>query len=62
MYADVVDLREFYLSPLGQTARRLLRARMQYIWPNCRGERILALGHGTPLLRPPLAEGNPLSR
>jgi SAM-dependent methyltransferase len=56
MFADVVDLREFYLSPLGQTARRLLRTQVRQIWPNVQGEQILALGYGTPLLRPFLAE------
>jgi SAM-dependent methyltransferase len=56
MYADVVDLREFYLSPLGQTARRLLRARIGQIWPGARGERVLALGYGVPFLRPMLEE------
>jgi SAM-dependent methyltransferase len=56
MYADVVDLREFYLSPTGRVVRRILRARLRHIWPNCRGERILALGYGTPLLRPLLTE------
>ena len=56
MHADVVDLREFYLNPLGQTARRLLRLHLRAIWPNVRGERLLALGFGTPLLRPLLTE------
>lgn len=52
MHNDVVDLREFYLSPLGQTVRRILRARLSRIWPNPGNERILALGYGTPVLRP----------
>jgi len=56
MYSDIVDLREFYLNPLGQTVRRLLRLRLRKIWPNLRGERVLALGYGTPLLRPLLGE------
>jgi SAM-dependent methyltransferase len=56
MYTDVVDLREFYLSPLGQTVRRLLRARLSSVWPQLRGEKVLALGYGTPLLRPLLEE------
>lgn len=56
MYADVVDLREFYLSPLGQAVRQLLRARLRRVWPDCRGERIMALGYGAPLLRPLLPE------
>jgi len=56
MTNDVVDLREFYLSSLGQAVRRLLRARMHQIWPDVRGETILAIGYGTPLLRPWLGE------
>jgi hypothetical protein len=52
MSLDIVDLREFYINPLGQTARRLLRARLGKIWPDVRGETILALGYGAPLLRP----------
>lgn len=60
MYSDVLDLRDFYLNPLGQTVRRILRGRLEAIWPNIRGERILALGYGTPLLRP-LLEGGGLS-
>ncbi len=52
MTIDVVDLREFYLSPLGYAVRRLLRARVERIWLQTRGERVLALGYGLPLLRP----------
>src|ERR1700744_611546 len=60
MYSYIVDLREFYLSPLGQAVRRLLRARLRRIWPNVKGERVLALGYGTPLLRPLLGEADAL--
>ncbi|HEU0117248.1 MAG TPA: methyltransferase domain-containing protein [Alphaproteobacteria bacterium] len=56
MYSDIVDLREFYLSPLGQTVQRLLRARLSHIWPQVKGEKVLALGYGTPILRPLLGE------
>jgi SAM-dependent methyltransferase len=56
MYSDIVDLREFYLSPLGQAVRRVLRARLRHIWPTVRGERVLALGYATPLLRPMFEE------
>lgn len=61
MHADVVDLREFYLSPHGRVVRRILAARLRHIWPNCRGERILTLGYGTPLLRPLLPEAESLT-
>ena len=56
MYADAVDLREFYQSSLGKTVQRHLRARLARIWPQFRGEKVLALGYGVPLLRPLLEE------
>jgi SAM-dependent methyltransferase len=59
MSLDVVDLREFYTSPLGLAVRRELRQRLGQIWPELRGRQMLALGYASPLLRPWLqaAEG-----
>lgn len=48
---DVIDLREFYASRLGQTVRRLLRQRLRAIWPDLQGLRLLGLGYATPYLR-----------
>lgn len=56
MSLDVVDLREFYISPLGRLARRLLREKLTQIWPSLTGETLVALGYGTPLLRPWLGQ------
>ncbi len=50
MYTDVVDLRDFYASGLGQAARRMIRRRMRTLWPNVRGETVLGLGYATPYL------------
>lgn len=61
MHTDVVDLREFYLSALGQTVQRLLRTRLRRIWPNVRGEKVVALGYGPPLIRPFLEEAGALA-
>ena len=61
MHSDVVDLREFYLSPAGQAVRRLLRTRLRQIWPNLRGEQVVTLGYGVPLLRPFLGEAESLT-
>jgi SAM-dependent methyltransferase len=47
---DVVDLKEFYASPLGQTARRLIAHRILTRWKNLSGATILGLGHATPYL------------
>jgi SAM-dependent methyltransferase len=52
MFADIIDLRDFYQSPLGLMARRILRARLADMWPNMHGERVLVVGYGAPLLRP----------
>jgi SAM-dependent methyltransferase len=60
MSLDVVELREFYINPLGRMVRRLLRARLRRIWPSVQGETVLALGYGTPLLRPWLGEADAL--
>jgi SAM-dependent methyltransferase len=56
MFADVVDLRDFYASRLGQVARRMIRRRIRLIWPDLAGMRMLGLGYATPYLRPFLAE------
>lgn len=58
MTLDVVDLREFYVSPLGKVCRHLLRERLARIWPEVKGETVLALGYGTPLLRPWLSRAD----
>ena len=56
MHADVVDLRDFYQSRLGQVARRMIRRRIRLIWPDLSGMRLLGLGYATPYLRPFRAE------
>ena len=52
MRPDVIDLNQFYASPLGQVARRLIRRRIREIWPNTSGLRVLGIGYATPFLRP----------
>jgi len=56
MFTDIVDLRSFYLSPLGQVTRQLLRQKLLQLWPDMRGQTLLALGYATPLLRPYLEQ------
>jgi SAM-dependent methyltransferase len=50
MAADVVDLRDFYRSALGQVARRMIRRAIQRVWPDLRGMRLLGIGYATPFL------------
>jgi SAM-dependent methyltransferase len=50
MPSDVVELRDFYRSALGQVARRMIRRAIQRIWPDLNGMRLLGLGYATPFL------------
>lgn len=52
MHTDVVDLRDFYISGPGQTARRLIRRRVREFWPDTKGLRVLGVGFASPYLRP----------
>lgn len=50
MHLDVVTLRDFYGTPLGQIARRLLARRIRTHWGPAAGETLASLGFGTPFL------------
>lgn len=56
MWTDIVDLRDFYASGLGQMTARLLKRRIREVWPNLAGEAVLGLGFAPPLLRAGLDE------
>lgn len=51
MWNDVVDLRDFYETRLGQVARHLIRRRVRATWPDLKGQSVLGLGYATPYLR-----------
>ena len=50
MWNDVLDLRDFYATGLGLTARRLLRLKLRAMWPKVGGERVLGFGYAVPYL------------
>ena len=52
MWSDVIDLRDFYRSTLGQVARRAIRRRVRETWPDTSQMRVLGLGYATPYLVP----------
>ncbi|SRR5579885_2032022 len=56
MNADVVDLREFYASRLGQVACRMIRRRIRQVWPDVASLRVVGMGYATPYLRPFLSD------
>ncbi len=56
MWLDAVDLREFYASPLGQIAGRMIGGAVRAYWPDLTGMSVLGLGFATPYLTPYLEE------
>ncbi len=51
MYDDVSQLRDFYASPLGQLARRIITRRIRARWDNVSSMDIAGLGYAAPFLR-----------
>ncbi|WP_334130406.1 class I SAM-dependent methyltransferase [Sneathiella sp.] len=47
---DVIDLRNFYHSPLGQVVRRVISRKIRQMWPDLKNFRLLGLGYATPYL------------
>ncbi len=47
---DIIDLRSFYGERLGMVARGLIAARIEALWPNASGDRVLGIGYATPYL------------
>ena len=50
MGSDARALTEFYQTPMGQMARRVIQARLQDFWPDLRGRRLLGYGFAIPYL------------
>lgn len=50
MHTDVRQLLEFYASPLGGMARRILAHRIRARWRRCHGMTLMGLGFATPYL------------
>ena len=50
MALDVVDLRTFYASPLGEVTRRLIGRHVRQRFEACYGQSILGIGYATPYL------------
>src|SRR5271167_2442899 len=50
MSLDVVDLRSFYVHPLGKVARRFVGIGIRRLWNGSKGLRILGIGYSTPYL------------
>ena len=52
MWPDVVDLRDFYASSLGQVTCRLVRRQIRTYWSDTTGMNVLGVGFATPYMLP----------
>jgi SAM-dependent methyltransferase len=52
MYNDVIDLRDFYDTPLGHTAQSIVRRYLRSVWPDVTGMNVAGIGYAIPYLRP----------
>lgn len=50
MHTDIVDLRQFYLSPLGLMAAGSIGQALNMLWPRMPDERLVGLGYALPYL------------
>lgn len=50
MHTDVTDLRDFYHTPLGLVARRLLAQKIRTKWPKLTGSEVAGFGFASPFL------------
>ncbi len=50
MQLDVVDLLDFYRTPLGRVAAGILTRKLTLFWPETKQDRVLGLGFATPYL------------
>ncbi len=50
MRQGVLELREFYATPLGRVARQMVSRKVAEAWGDARGLDVLALGYATPFL------------
>ena len=61
MNTDVLDLIEFYKSPLGKTAQGIIGQHIKNTWPSLRGKQVVAVGFGAPFLTKHLGDAAQLS-
>lgn len=55
---DILSLRQFYASPFGEAARRLIASSLKEFWPGANGDVLLAIGYATPYLEPYLGDAS----
>ncbi|MBM08812.1 MAG: methyltransferase type 11 [Magnetovibrio sp.] len=50
MWRDVIDIRDFYETPLGHQSQRFINTQLARLWPDIKGQNVLGLGYAIPYL------------
>tara|TARA_B100000686_G_C16632847_1_gene885677 strand:- start:424 stop:1194 length:771 start_codon:yes stop_codon:yes gene_type:complete len=56
MYNDIIELLDFYQTPIGHAVQRITRRYIRTAWPNVQGMHVAGVGYATPFLGPFLDE------
>jgi SAM-dependent methyltransferase len=57
---DIVNLKQFYATPLGESAQALIGQTIRSFWPQAAGDALLGIGFPTPYLHGHLDSGAPV--
>ena len=57
---DIVHLRQFYATPLGEVVRGLVAEAIRQLWPETKDDVLLGIGFAAPYFEPYLAQGSPV--
>jgi SAM-dependent methyltransferase len=58
MFQDVIELSDFYGSPLGKITARLIRRQIRSLWPSVKGMDLMGLGYAPPFIETFREEAN----
>lgn len=57
---NIVTLREFYATALGETTRKMIGGALRQLWPAANGDSMLGIGYATPYLEAYIGDAAPL--
>jgi SAM-dependent methyltransferase len=60
LHLDIVQLKQFYASKLGESVANLIAEALVRLWPSARGDAMLVIGYGAPYLSSYVSQATPL--
>lgn len=60
LHLDIVQLKQFYASKMGESVSNLIAVALERLWPNAAGDAMLVIGYGVPYLSSYVRQASPL--